>query len=69
MDRWRGPRVLSCAHLNVAFLLRAAAHAFPEHHRLLDDMRAHAGALADSRTLCMVGSGALYPGFWRSPAI
>eukprot|EP00959_Pyramimonas_sp_CCMP1952_P450375 9429919-Pyramimonas_sp.AAC.1 len=61
MDRWRGPRVLSWAHLNVA--------SFPEHQRLLDDMRAHAVALADSRTLYVVGSGAMYLGFWRSPAI
>ncbi|CAK0850757.1 unnamed protein product, partial [Prorocentrum cordatum] len=51
MDRWRGPRVLSWAHLNAASLLRAAAHTFPEHQRLLDDMRTHACTLADSRPL------------------
>eukprot|EP00959_Pyramimonas_sp_CCMP1952_P120696 2523439-Pyramimonas_sp.AAC.1 len=61
MDRWRGPRALSWAHLNAASLLRAAAHTFPEHQRLLDDMRSHACELADSRTLCMVGSGAPCP--------
>ncbi|CAK0788059.1 unnamed protein product [Prorocentrum cordatum] len=69
MDRWRGPRALSWAHLDMAPLLRAAAHTFPEHQRLLDDLRAHACALADSRTLYMIGSGAPCPGFWRSPAI
>eukprot|EP00959_Pyramimonas_sp_CCMP1952_P110039 2302169-Pyramimonas_sp.AAC.1 len=36
---------------------------------LLDGMRSHAAALADSRSLHMVGYGALYPGLWRSPAI
>eukprot|EP00959_Pyramimonas_sp_CCMP1952_P409224 8576323-Pyramimonas_sp.AAC.2 len=51
MDLWEGPRVLSWAHLNLAPLLRAAAHTFPDHQMLLDGVRTHAAALADSRSL------------------
>eukprot|EP00959_Pyramimonas_sp_CCMP1952_P068497 1429306-Pyramimonas_sp.AAC.1 len=41
LDLWQGPRVQRWAYVNLATLMRSAAHTHPEHRPLLDGMRAH----------------------------